>query len=141
MANGFQFDALVNPRQRARFEERPAKDGFAPGEWAGALAPADLADALESLAAQVRAALAARPPTNVRVHIRTLRMVVIQDPRLLAGPGGTAPNGTGCRSSAETGPRLDRGRSSLVAGWRLTNCGRPAAQRANDEELFGGRSD
>jgi hypothetical protein len=88
MLNGFNFDdTLVNPRQRVQVHQQAGQwDGFGSPEATGAISPADLADRLEAAAAQLRALARPSRPINLRVYIDTL--IVVTDPRALAGLAG-----------------------------------------------------
>jgi hypothetical protein len=81
MANGFDFNTLVNPLQRAQgYPHTGQQNGFGGPAAAGAITLANLAATLEAAAAQLRALA---PPSCPPVYIDTL--IVVMDPRALAG--------------------------------------------------------
>jgi hypothetical protein len=84
MPNGFDFDTLVNPRQRMHGHSHPEwQNGFAGQAPAGAITPADLATTLEAAAMQLRALTLPSRPIHLQVYIDTL--ILVTDPEALAG--------------------------------------------------------
>ena len=94
MANGFDPDTLVNPRQRVHaWDQRGAVDAFGNAVAPGAITPAGLADGLEAVAAQVRALAHPSRPVNISVHIKLVRFHRIRDPHPLNGHGTPGAGG------------------------------------------------
>jgi len=91
MANGFNPDTLVNPRQRVHARDQTgAFDGFGNGVSPGVITPADLAHHLEAVAAQIRTIAQASRPINIWAHIKLVRIHRIRDPHALNGHGRLA---------------------------------------------------
>jgi hypothetical protein len=94
MANGFNPDSLVNPRQRVHARDQFGTfNDFGNVAAPGTIALADLAHNLEVVAAQIRTIAQASRPTNVWVHIGRVRIYRIRDLYSPNGHGGAAASG------------------------------------------------